>query len=95
MKMSDIRKLILEDPSLLESFRNARDDGFDGDLENFLEFQYDKYMENRELNAMGGRISFQDGGTEREAELLKFYLDEGLDLEDAQDMVKSVLAVKH
>ena len=92
MKMSDIRKLILEDPSLLESFRNARDDGFDGDLENFLEFQYDKYMENRELNAMGGRIGFQDGGTEREAELLKFYLDEGLDLEDAQDMVKSVLA---
>ena len=48
--------------------------------------------EERLNQAQGGRIGFQDGGTEREAELLKFYLDEGLDLEDAQDMVKSVLA---
>ena len=41
--------------------------------------------------ADGGRIGFQDGGMERELELLKFYLDEGLDLEAAQDMVKSAL----
>ena len=43
--------------------------------------------------ADGGRIGFQDGGMERELELLKFYLDEGLDLEAAQDMVKSALEV--
>jgi hypothetical protein len=46
----------------------------------------------QENKAVGGRIGFQEGGTDRELELLKFYLDEGLDLEAAQDMVKSALA---
>ena len=46
----------------------------------------------QENKANGGRIGFQEGGTDRELELLKFYLDEGLDLEAAQDMVKSALA---
>ena len=46
----------------------------------------------QENKANGGRIGFQEGGTDREAELLQFYLDDGLGLEEALEMVKSALA---
>ena len=75
MEMSDIRKLVLENPSLLEQFRNARDMGFDGDLGNFLESRFDRFMEDRELNAVGGRVGLQNGGEAEEGDTYQDLVD--------------------
>ena len=39
----------------------VRDMGFKGTFEDFLEAEYDKYMEDKERYAMGGRIGFDSG----------------------------------
>jgi hypothetical protein len=65
MTLSDIRQLLLEEPSLINEFRTAQDMGFDGDLESFLRFREERAFDMAE----GGRIGLQNGGEAEEGDL--------------------------
>jgi hypothetical protein len=92
LTLSDIKDIIKKDRGLVQRYRDEVEMGFEGSFEDMLDDLAESYLDSQFSGlATGGRVGFQDGGMERELELLKFYLDEGLDLEAAQDMVKSAL----
>ena len=61
----------------------VRDMGFKGTFEDFLEAEYDKYMEDKELYANGGRIGFSQGNNV-EFEVWKFYFMNALGMDEDQ-----------
>ncbi len=72
------------DSELRSRYEGAvRDMGFKGTFEDFLEAEYDKYMEDKDLYANGGRIGFQDGKT-LDFEVYKFYFMNALGMDEDQ-----------